>query len=118
MPHPWPIFTRRDRFEETREWLQKRASDRVWERYAGSLSKDSRWQDVLDAIVALGDNPDFDAVDGITGNPTWTRYQCDECDNLVDAVIRLGEDPPDYDFDTINICITCLNKAVVQLEEI
>jgi len=83
----------------------------------GCLPKDSKWQDVLDAIVALGNNLDFNAVDTITGTPAWTRQQCDECGELVHAVIRLGEDPPDYDMSTINICIACLNKAVAQLED-
>ena len=116
MSHPWPILTRRGRLADTREWFEKHAGNHVGDRYAGSLAADSTWGDVRDAVAALGDNPDLDAVDALTGEPSWTRQQCHECHELRDGVIRLGEDPPDYDFDTIDICLECLGKAVAQLD--
>jgi hypothetical protein len=44
-------------------------------------------------------------------NDSWTRNKCHECQQDVDAVVQIG-DEPDYESHTANICLPCLLKAV------
>ena len=46
----------------------------------------------------------------IIGNTSWCELKCDECNQYVDVVIRLGEEP-DYESNTVNVCMSCLKKA-------
>lgn len=60
-------------------------------------------EEVYVRLCALGPNPDPDAVDAVTGDPTWTRIGCDDC-NAGPAVVLLGDS---------YICAACLESAVV-----
>ena len=68
------------------------------------------FEEAYKAMIALGENPDPDAVDKAIGNGSWTRLKCDECGHDKDAVVQLGQEP-DYESSTALICPECLNKA-------
>jgi len=63
-------------------------------------------------LCALPKDATEEDITGIIGNSTWTSLVCEECGQEVDTVIQLGED-----CDTLDICLTCLNKAVKIMEE-
>ena len=48
----------------------------------------------------------------IIGNKSWTRFQCNECNQEVDKLINLDDNPDDYEGNRFCICIKCLRKAV------
>ena len=48
----------------------------------------------------------------IIGNNSWTRNECHECKKDSDVVVQLGQEP-DYESSTANVCLECLNKAIV-----
>jgi len=50
-------------------------------------------------------------VEDIIGNTTWTKLRCDECEQEVDAVVEVGEEPT-YESSTARLCKGCLQKAV------
>lgn len=56
------------------------------------------------------------SVKEIIGNASWTELSCDECDESVDAVIVLGQEP-DFESKTARICIECLKKAMTHFSE-
>lgn len=54
-------------------------------------------------------------VEDIIGNSSWTSLTCHECDNSVDIVIQVGENP-DWGSSTAQICPNCLRKALALSE--
>lgn len=64
---------------------------------------------IYEKLVALGDDPDPDAVDIAIGNKSWTHCICNECGNSVEYVIQVGQEP-DYDSATASICYSCIAK--------
>jgi hypothetical protein len=64
------------------------------------------------ALVALGPNPDPDAVDRVVGNSSWTDTPtCNECGRSgLPAVVQVGEEP-DYESRTAWMCGDCLRRA-------
>jgi len=107
----WPTFDRRDALKVNLEtWRSKNKpdSDSPFPRAEGGAEKFT-WREILDR---LGPEPTPDDVDKLLPNrPDLTRQWCDECSKQVDRVIRLGQDPPDYDYSTIDICESCLTAA-------
>lgn len=53
--------------------------------------------------------PDDIAV--IIGNKSWTHLCCDECENDVNAVVELGQEP-DYESRTARVCLDCVKNAL------
>lgn len=60
-------------------------------------------------LVALGSNPNPDAVDSIIGNNSWTRIECDACHGINHSMVEF--DIPDDDDDKVQICADCIDKA-------
>lgn len=52
----------------------------------------------------------------IIGNNSWTSNNCYQCGEDVYSTIQLS-DNPDHDNITFKVCLDCLKKAVVLLEE-
>jgi len=57
-----------------------------------------------------------DDVEAIVGNRTWTRNRCSECGRDCNLVVQLGEEP-DYESETAQICLGCLERAVSLAKE-
>ena len=57
-----------------------------------------------------GDTATKEDVALIIGNDSWVRLTCDECEEDVDTVIRVGE-KPDYESSTAYLCGSCVLKA-------
>lgn len=72
------------------------------------LTREMRYQDFLRVYKTP------EAVERIFNNPKNycnKQEECDECGSLEDTVIQLGNEP-DYDSQTAQICINCLEKAL------
>lgn len=50
-------------------------------------------------------------VEAIIGNGSWTRLECDQCGEPVEAVVRFGPEP-DYDTSTAFACEPCVAAAL------
>ncbi len=59
-------------------------------------------------LLKLGDKPDAASIEALM--PGWTRLNCDDCGNDVDAVVEVGQEP-DYESATAHICVECIAKA-------
>lgn len=55
-------------------------------------------------------------VAAIIGNDSWTKCMCNECDQEVESVVEVGQEP-DYESATATLCVTCLKKAAALMEE-
>jgi hypothetical protein len=104
----------------TRKLKAKEAAEKFKERYNSQGYK--RWRNygfgdteqIYKDLKSLGENPSPDDVDKIIGNKSWTEIVCDECNNNVEDVVRLGEEP-DFGSRTAYICLDCLEKAIKKL---
>lgn len=123
--NPWKVYTRHDRVRETLEWSRERASKYgrntliathgFWSELSDKGYK--TWGELQNALEQLGPDADPDQVQSIFGEARHITYQhCNECGSYVESVLRLGEDPPEYDYSTIDICFDCLSKAKNKLE--
>lgn len=72
-------------------------------------------EDTHSKLVGLGENPNPDDVDAITGNTSWTSCICNECYENVEAMVEIGQEP-DYDSSTAYICLSCLSEALKLLD--
>lgn len=120
MENPCFIRTRKDALARSLKWMGGVQSPQRVHNHGGaaksSLGDDVTWGDVRQAILALGEDPDFDAVDLLTGTPRFTRHWCDECKSMgCEKVIGLGDQPADHDTNSIDICLPCLEKALEKL---
>lgn len=68
-------------------------------------------EETYKAIVALGENPDPDAIDALIGNRSWTQVDCEECGAHSNESIGLGEDYEVGGPDVL-VCRPCLRKAL------
>jgi hypothetical protein len=105
----------------TRHTQAATAAEQWWEIYCDKpdgyrLADGRNPRDVHAALVAMGVNPDPDAVDAAVGNRVWTECHCEECGKSVDMVVLLGDDSPDDDSSTVTVCGPCL-FAALQLHE-
>lgn len=116
--NPWPVLDRMDAVRRSLKWFEShcktKAADNPFPTKVGVTTN----REVYQKLLAIG--PDYEnnleAFDEITGRPDFTRHSCDECAELADRVLVLGEYPPDYDFSTIQICLNCLRDAQIKLE--
>lgn len=74
--------------------------------------------EIIAVLNALPRPIDPDEVDRIIGNTSWSEVPiCDECRTPgLSAVMEMGEEP-DYDSSTACLCLDCLRKAVIELED-
>ena len=95
----------------TRATLAASAAD-DWERqYAGDTP--AHFADVLEKLRALGPSPTPEAVDGVIGNVSWTRLECEVCQKPQDRTVRLEDSHKE---DKVNICPACLRAALAMVE--
>lgn len=88
------------------------------------LKKDGTWQDTIfgssklthEKLVALGPCPKPEQVTEAIGNESWVDLKCDECGQLVNEVMQVGQEP-DYESSTAMICRECLKQAAVEIEQ-
>lgn len=66
-------------------------------------------QEIYERLIALS-SPTRADVDAAIGNSSWLSLTCDECQEHVDALVELGEEP-DWESATVHICLECLRKA-------
>ena len=98
----------------------KRWKDQFFHRLNTGLWYATSWgkskEQIYNELVALGDDPAADAVDKAIGNDSWTSCKCDECNQEVEWVIRVGEEP-DYESNTAHLCGTCIKKLTKLAKE-
>lgn len=87
---------------------------RRWRQQYGDSPHNPEHQTIGQALVAL-ETASADDVNGIVGNSSWTRINCDACGRAVKSVVHIGEQP-DYESSTAMICGDCLSKALKILQ--
>lgn len=92
-------------------WHDKYVKDNWRWHHSKSFVTGLSKKEAYEALVALGDKPSPEDVNKVIGNTSWTDCLCNECGELVEEVVQLGQEP-DYDSATANICFPCLKKAV------
>ena len=58
-------------------------------------------------------NGDAARIDAITGNDSWTRFHCSECDAWKPAGVEFDN----WDGGTVVVCFDCLNAAVTMEDQ-
>jgi hypothetical protein len=105
------IIHRRDVIRDVR----RRYVAQYPERYVfldGSTSTDTlKALDALDLKTCSAE-----AVNEAIGNPSWTVLNCDECDENVPMVLRIG-DEPGHDARWRDLCSACVARAVALISE-
>lgn len=64
------------------------------------------------ALFDLGESPDPDDVDRVTGNLSWTRLECDVCCQVVECAVEF----PMSDGPSTIVCIECMRKSMEMVE--
>jgi DNA-directed RNA polymerase subunit M/transcription elongation factor TFIIS len=67
--------------------------------------------DRIDAIV----NPTLEELDNAIQRHYLTRLHCDECNQEVESLVELGEEPAD-ESNTARVCQDCLEKALALIK--
>ena len=80
------------------------------EQYKYCANDDDKRQ-ITEKLKALEWPFTADHVNAIIGNNSWTDCICDECGNDFPSLVRIG-DEPDYEAHWLDLCKTCLQKAV------
>jgi len=109
------LTTQRDRIrtvaERWRETYEPFTDDRPrfsWR--TGMVSPPLNTRQIAEQLDALDPETATDEeVNVIIGNDSWTRLTCDECDEDVDAVLTVGEEP-DHESHTASLCRTCVGR--------
>lgn len=102
----------------TRELLALEAAKRFNKVYG----EGTRWENdierrkIIESLLALGEKATPDAVNKIIGNDSWTWTFCHECNTSDVPVVELGQEP-DYESATASICLDCLKKSVLMIEQ-
>lgn len=73
--------------------------------YDGSVASEK-----IKDLKALGVSPSPDDVDRVIGNTSWTECRCSECQETVNSVVLVGEEP-DYESSTVYLCLKCAVAA-------
>lgn len=85
-------------------WKEQYYRDGSWMKiYFSSFTA----KEIHDQLLSLLPNATPTQISTIIGNSSWTRLECDECYQEVDAVVCLGNNE-----DTVCVCLNCLLKAV------
>jgi hypothetical protein len=100
----------------TREILAREAAASWAEQYRATIEKDpnDRKAKIARGLIALGPDPDPDAVDEVIENCSWTRVpKCSACgEGFQQFVVQVGE-APDYESRTANLCRNCIRSAAI-----
>ena len=106
------IITRKLKAQSAaQDWHNTYAKDN-WRWYGSkSFVTGMSKKEAYEALVALGRTPSPEDVNKVVGSTAWTNCLCNECGELVEQMVQLGQEP-DYDSATANICFVCLDKAV------
>jgi len=78
-------------------------------------SKVYRKEEIYRRLSDLSEQATEDGVKAIIGNYSWTTNRCDECGKDVDVTVMLGQEP-DYESQTVFVCLDCLEKAIALVE--
>jgi len=83
-------------------WYSQYCRDGNWAKVSW---KDPGPEEKYQALLALGEQPSLEAVNGIIGSRSWTHLTCDGCSDYVVLAVALGDlEPKTY-------CSTCLEEA-------
>lgn len=83
-----------------------------WHRLHTGRAWTYKWaEEKFEKLSALVD-PTEGQIAEIIGNTMWTENKCEECRKDSDVLIWLGggEDSDEYDY--VEVCIECLQKAI------
>ncbi len=110
------LLTRRDRAKRAAEgWkylyyqFGSWGYPKRWSRAKTPTGKTAK--SVHAALVSLGDSPDPDAVDALTGSKDYTWLVCDVCDRQVEEVVVCDELEL-----TSQFCCQCILKMMMLIE--
>lgn len=95
----------------TRQLLAELAASRWHSQY----HRDGEWRTVVsgnakiihDKLLDIGMHPSPDGVDAAIGNDSWTRVQCDCCNQEVDRAVSVDVTYGKYG---THICEKCVDK--------
>jgi hypothetical protein len=80
-----------------------------------SYTNDETKQKITRDLANLPRPIDPDAVDSVIGNTSWTGIRCGGCKryltDLDEPLVTVGE-TPDYESDTAELCVPCLEEAL------
>lgn len=78
--------------------------------YTGGINDDR--EATYERLLALDvETATAEDVRAIIGNGSWTQLHCDGCDEYVNAVVTLGQEP-DYESRTADVCRDCFDAAL------
>ena len=85
---------------------QYRAGRRSWGTCMGGSA-----QPIWEQLKALPPTATEADVVAIVGNHSWTYLGCDECGERTGVIVRF-HDVEDHDSSTVDLCPSCLRKAL------
>lgn len=105
----------------TRQSLATEVAQRWKEQYFSSTHGWSELflrnaRDIHIKLKSLGPTPNPDDVDSAIGTSGWTTLRCDECREIVERAVQLGQEP-DYESSTAIVCQECITRAVLLVTE-
>lgn len=74
---------------------------------------DAQTQKIYEALLALGDCPEAEAVDAVVGNKAWTHIFCDGCATYQRETVHFTAGTGDID-----ICRLCLVSGLGALGQV
>lgn len=84
-----------------------------------------RWNGIIDArgseaiwreLTALPATATYQDVDRVIGTQGWATFWCDVCHDYVPEAVQIG-DEPDYESDTVTLCLACYDTMIAQIAE-
>lgn len=81
--------------------------------YQGATPQVSDAQKTYEALLALGDCPEVEAVDAVVGNKSWTHIFCDGCATYQRETVHFTAGTGDID-----ICRLCLVSGLGALGQV
>ena len=86
-------------------WMAQYFSDNSWRQAIGGKTPRQEQYELLKEAHTE------DRIAEIIGNSKWTEIVCHECEKDVELVVLLGEEW-DYESNTAQICLECLERAL------
>jgi hypothetical protein len=88
-------------------------AERWNKQYTGLYDKQPDKLIIFDKLTALCGRGTEDQIAEITGNSSWTKNKCYECEKDVDTVIILDGNLDHWDGPYFIVCIPCLQLAIM-----